>query len=190
MKSLRRKSFLLLKQRRIQMKKKITFSIDKDLHEKFTVALMLSHETQSGALEKCVKDYISKIFLSFSEKYSDNTPLSTDTPKALKRIPRWAKNRDQINHKILRAYLLLKEENDQVTVFDIERLCLDRERPDTYAPTFRNNYAQMKIETPKSTGKVFEEQNGFVRIWERVEPTLMQYKDYFTAPYETTYTEE
>lgn len=166
----------------IQMKKKVTFSIEKDIHEKFTVALMLSHETQSAALEKCVKEYISKVFLSFSEKYSENTPLSTETPKAIRRIPRWAKNKDQINHKILRAYLLLKEENEQVTVFDIERLCLDRDRTDTYTPTFRNNYAQMKIETPKSTGKVFEETNGFVTIWDRVEPTLMQYKEYFIAP--------
>ena len=82
--------------------KKITFSIDPQLHEKFTVALMLAGETQKAALEKCVKEYISKTFYKESEKYSTTTPLSTETPKAIKRIPRWAKNPDQINHKIIR----------------------------------------------------------------------------------------
>ena len=169
----------------MKKKKKITFSIDPDVHSKFTVALMLTGETQTAALEKCVKEYISNVFFKEGEKYSATTPLSTETPKAIKRIPRWAKNPDQINHKIIRAYLLLKEENEKVTVLDIEKLCLDRTRQDTFAPTFRNNYAQMKIETPKSTGKVFEETNGFVTIWERVEPTLTEYKDYFLRKGET-----
>ncbi len=163
------------------MKKKITISIDKDLHEKFTVALMLTGETQKSALEKCVKDYISQVFFKESEKYSSSTPLSTETPKALKRIPRWAKNPEQINHKILRAYLLLAENNEQVTVYDMEKICLDMNRVDVYCPTFRNNYAQMKIETPKSTGKVFEEKNGFVTIWDRVEDIIESYKDCFIS---------
>jgi len=163
------------------MKKKITFNMDKAVHEKFTVALMLTGETQTAALEKCVKEYIAKVFFTESEKFKKTTPLSTETPKAIKRIPRWAKNYDQINHKILRAYFLLSEQSDQITVFDMERMCLDQSRPDTYAPTFRNNYAQMKIETPKSTGKVFEELNGFVTIWDRIEPTLLKYKEYFIS---------
>lgn len=162
------------------MKKKITFELDSDLHMKFSVALKLNHETQKAALEKCVKEYISKVFFSESEKYSTTTPLSTETPKAIKRIPRWAANPDQINHKIIRAYFLLSESLDSVTVYDMEHLCLDASKPDTYCPTFRNNYAQMKIETPKSTGKVFEEKNGFVSIWDRVEPTLMKYRESFT----------
>ncbi|MBQ9710151.1 MAG: hypothetical protein IJV67_05980 [Clostridia bacterium] len=162
-------------------KKKVTVNVNRSVHEKFTVALMLTGETQSAAIEKCMKDYISKIFFSEGEKFSTTTPLSTETPKAIKRIPRWAKNSDQINHKIIRAYLLLSEENEQVTVFDMERLCLDNTKPDTYCPTFRNNYAQMKIETPKSTGKVFEEANGFVTLWDRTKDTLLQYKEYFTS---------
>ena len=162
-------------------KKKITVSIDKSVHEKFSVALMLTGETQSLAIEKCMKDYISKIFFTEGEKYSSTTPLSTETPKAIRRIPRWAKNSDQINHKIIRAYLLLKKENEQITVFDMERLCLDSSKQDTYCPTFRNNYAQMKIETPKSTGKVFEENHGFVTLWDRIEPTIEQHKEYFTS---------
>lgn len=162
-------------------KKKITFSIDKELHEKFTVALMLTNETQTSALDKCVREYISKTFLSVSEKYSPTAPLSTEKPKAIKRIPKWAKKPEQINHKILRAYLLLAEENEIVTIYDMEKLCLDRTREDVYTPTFRNNFTQMKIETEKSTGKVFEERNGIVTIWDRVEKVVNNYKEYFTS---------
>jgi len=86
--------------------------------------------------------------------------------------------------------LLLSAENEQVTSYDMERRCLDRNFSDTYAPTFRNNFAQMKIETPKSTGKVFEEKNGFVTVWERVAPTLESYRAYFTEEREPSETSE
>ena len=167
-----------------QKKKKITFIVEPGLHEKFSVALMLTGETQAAALNKCLKEYISKVFQLESEKYSSASPLSTETPKAIKRIPRWANNPDQINHKIIRAYFTLSDSGENVTVYDMERLCLDRSHPETYAPTFRNNFAQMKIETPKSTGKVFEEKNGFVHIWERVENTLLEHIKYFIQPIE------
>lgn len=162
-------------------KKKITFTTDKDTHEKFSVAIMLAGDTQTAALNKCMKEYISKVFSQVSEQYAPNTPLSTEEPKAIRRIPRWANNPNQINHKILRAYLLLKKHNEKITVYDIEKVCLDQSKPDTYVPTFRNNYMQMKIETPKSTGKVFEEKNGLVEIWDRVKDTLSLYENDFTS---------
>ena len=39
----------------------------------------------------------------------------------------------------------------------MERLCSDKEHPELYVPTFKNNYSQMKIDGPKSHGKVFED---------------------------------
>lgn len=41
-----------------------------------------------------------------------------------------------------------------------------------YVPTFRNNYAQMKIDGPKSHGKVFEDDGDRVWIWKEVEEVL------------------
>ena len=32
----------------------------------------------------------------------------------------------------------------------MERLCSDKNHPDLYVPTFKNNYSQMKIDGPKS----------------------------------------
>lgn len=46
-------------------------------------------------------------------------------------------------------------------------------------PTFRNNYAQMKIDGPKSHGKVFEDDGDRVWIWKEVEEVLRSHKNSF-----------
>ena len=46
-------------------------------------------------------------------------------------------------------------------------------------PTFRNNYSQMKIDGPKSHGKVFEDDGENVWIWHEIEEVLMKYKSNF-----------
>ena len=46
-------------------------------------------------------------------------------------------------------------------------------------PTFKNNYAQMKIDGPQSHGKVFEDDGERVWIWKEVEDVLRKYKDSF-----------
>ena len=61
----------------------------------------------------------------------------------------------------------------------MERLCSDKEHPELYVPTFRNNYSQMKLDGPKSLGKVFEDDGNRVWIWSEVEDTLLQYKASF-----------
>ena len=52
----------------------------------------------------------------------------------------------------------------------MELLCSKKERSELYVPTFRNNYAQMKIDGPKSHGKVFEDDGEHVWIWKKVNP--------------------
>lgn len=41
------------------------------------------------------------------------------------------------------------------------------------------NYSQMKLDGPKSHGKVFEDDGETVTIWREVEDTLMKYKSSF-----------
>ena len=55
----------------------------------------------------------------------------------------------------------------------------DKEHPELYVPTFRNNYSQMKLDGPKSHGRVFEDDGNGVWIWAEVEETLLQYKNSF-----------
>lgn len=67
----------------------------------------------------------------------------------------------------------------EATLTMMERLCSDKNHPDLYVPTFKNNYSQMKIDGPKSHGKVFEDDGERVWIWSEVETVLLQYKNSF-----------
>lgn len=100
--------------------------------------------------------------------------------KANSRIPRWARNPQQNNHKILRAFFELKQEIGNVTIDALRRRCSDpTAHPETYVPHFDNNYSQMKFDNGNSHGKVFEEHDGFITIWDRISDTLQKYRDYF-----------
>ncbi len=100
--------------------------------------------------------------------------------KAITRIPRWARNPQQNNHKILKAWLELQREMGKVTLDALRARCSNPTAyPSTYVPHFDSNYAQMKFDTGNSHGKVFEEQNGFVEIWDNIQDILMHYRDYF-----------
>ncbi len=110
------------------------------------------------------------------------TPRSVlpDFGKAINRIPRWARNPQQNNHKILRAFFELKQEIGNVTLDALRRRCSDPSgHPNTYVPHFDNNYSQMKFDNGNSHGKVFEEHDGYITIWDRISDTLQRYRDYF-----------
>jgi hypothetical protein len=85
----------------------------------------------------------------------------------------------QYNHKIIKAYFMAEHIAGEATLLMMERLCSDNQRPDLYVPTFKNNYSQMKLDGPKSHGKVFEDDGDRVWIWDEVEETLMKYKNSF-----------
>lgn len=100
--------------------------------------------------------------------------------KAINRIPRWARNPQQNNHKILRAFFELKHELGNVTLEALRRRCSEpNEHPNTYVPHFDNNFSQMKFDNGNSHGKVFEEHNGYITIWDRISDTLQKYRDFF-----------
>ena len=67
----------------------------------------------------------------------------------------------------------------QVVLQELEELCSREEVPELYVPTFRNNYAQMKIDGAKTYGKVFEDDGKVVSIWSEVRETLLEYKSQF-----------
>lgn len=99
--------------------------------------------------------------------------------KAIQRIPVWALKPNQYNHKIIRAFFEAEDADGEVHLSTMEKLCSDKERSELYVPTFRNNYAQMKIDGPKSHGKVFEDDGDRVWIWKEVEEVLRSHKNSF-----------
>lgn len=167
------------------MKVPFTCTITSDLDEKFKIALQLNRENVDDVLEKMIMQYISTSFSRASHAYNpvlkclDNA-INVDTGKANNRIPKWALKPHQNNHKIIRAYFKLERKMGVVTFDYLEKMCNDeKEYPDIYVRDFRGNFAQMKIDAPKSHGKVFEVNDGVITIWPKVKETLMEHKKYF-----------
>lgn len=167
------------------MRKSISFNVDVDVFDKFNMALNLSGETSDEAADSCLSWYIAQAFGNVSKEYTPRETRVSDSAdkdfygKAIQRIPMWALKPSQYNHKIIKAYFMAEHIAGEATLLMMERLCSDKERPDLYFPTFKNNYSQMKLDGPKSHGKVFEDDGDRVWIWDEVEETLMKYKNSF-----------
>lgn len=100
--------------------------------------------------------------------------------KAIGRIPKWATNPGQNNHRIIRAYFQLLNERGMVTHPELEARCQNEsEHPDVYVRDFRGNFASMKTDKGKSHGKVFTDDGYNVRAWSAVEQVLEQYRNLF-----------
>ncbi|NLI65066.1 MAG: hypothetical protein GX367_10070 [Bacteroidales bacterium] len=164
------------------MDKKISFSIDEDVYEKFLLATNISKDTEEQAIEMCMRWYIAKTFERASHEYNPKTTLKSASGsddyygKAIGRIPTWALKPEQYNHKIIKAYFTAVDIAGTATINMMEQLCSDRNHQELYVPTFKNNYSQMKIDGAKSHGKVFEDDGENVWIWSEVKDTLEKYK--------------
>lgn len=171
------------------MKTKLVCNLDDEIMEKFELALALNKDEPDQVIEQLIKQYISVSFLSASQKYKNVDPkrqsrevalMNADTGKAMTRIPKWAVKSDQMNHRIVRAFFEVERDIGRVTITDLEHRCSDQTKyPKTYVRDFRGNFAQMKIDAPKSHGKVFQIEGGTVVIWDYVKDTLMEYKSVF-----------
>ncbi|WP_321380966.1 hypothetical protein [Trichococcus shcherbakoviae] len=167
------------------MKASFTCTLSSDLDEKFKIALQLNQENVDDVIEEMIMQYISTSFSRASQaykpvpKYVDDS-VGADSGKANNRIPKWALKPHQNNHKIIKAYFKVEREMGTVTLDYLEKMCSnEKNNPDTYVRDFRGNFAQMKIDSPKSHGKVFEVDNNVVNIWSAVKATLMEYRKYF-----------
>ncbi|MBQ8617257.1 MAG: hypothetical protein IJ418_07045 [Clostridia bacterium] len=166
-------------------KVRLSHIIDEDIAGKFTIALNLSGEDADAVIEELMRGYIVR---TFSETANFYTPLAESTKeegmyhgKANQRIPAWAQKPNQYNHKIIRAFFAASNGGTTALLSEMEKLCSDSSVPELYVPTFRNNYAQMKIDGPKSHGRVFEDDGHMVTIWPDVQATLMKYRSFFES---------
>lgn len=169
------------------MQKEVYFTIDSDVYEKLKMALRLSGDDENKVFEDCIKAYVAKTFGAVAKEYSSSC-LTKDISdeeryygKAIQRIPVWSLKPNQYNHKIIRAFFVAEQNHGSATIEEMERLCKDKEHSELYVPTFKNNYAQMKLDGPKSYGKVFEDDGEHVWIWKEAEEALLKYKDAFLA---------
>ena len=109
------------------MDKKIGFSVNSDVYEKFCLALSLTNEREDAAIETCMRWYITKTFEKASREYHPNTVNRTADRKdyygkAIQRIPLWSLKPNQYNHKIIRAYFEAVNIAGEATLSMMERL--------------------------------------------------------------------
>ena len=101
-----------------------------------------------------------------------------EVDKVKRKVPKWFNNLQQINTQILKSYLLLQQETDVVTVNLLANVC---EGEGVEAKTFRDHYPQMKSIAEKNHAKVFDENAGFITLWEPVSKFILREYEKFLA---------
>ena len=173
------------------MKDLAIFNIDSYLLEKFQAKVAMENSTDDDVIEDLIRNYIAP----------KNNLLVNNAPyyaKANMGIPLWAMKPNQNNHRVIRAYFkALKGTSEFVSLNEMLYYCTHAEYQDTYIPPtlqnssekrFWNTYNQLKVDSPNSNGKVFEDRERCdrtgrfikaVTVWAPVNDTLMRYKSYF-----------
>lgn len=83
--------------------------------------------------------------------------------KVKKRVPLWLTRPHQKNYKILVTYMALSENNKHSIL-----LSLLEKNSSLNSKEFTSHYNQMKSFAEKAHGKVFEEENGQVKLWKPI----------------------
>lgn len=92
--------------------------------------------------------------------------------KVNRRLKLWAGRQDQINSKILNAFLKL----DRSGVATITEVDLKNELPDE--TTFGSNFSQMKIMAERNHGKIFEQYGDNISLWSPVIEGIREYENF------------
>ncbi len=98
---------------------------------------------------------------------NNDLEVATEIKKVQRRIPKWFKNPSQYNSTILNGFLELSEKETQVTTQMLRNKC-------HIISDFDGNYNQMKNFGEKNHGKVFEERDGIITLWEPVEKFILE----------------
>lgn len=101
--------------------------------------------------------------------YSDN-----DMGRANRKIPKWALNPGAANHEIMKAYFKAEAIVGDGNVTRQMMISLYN-----CAKPFMSNFAAMKTDAGKAHGKVFEERDGKVFLWDYTKETALKYKNEF-----------
>ena len=167
--------------------------ITAESHKKKLHNLLLSSDYQSKIQQfivndlqqnwdsETIEDVLGQMSISIVPKITEPNPTSESMPlsycreknqnrdtkktiemnKVQRRLEQWAqpKKQKQINAKILNAFLELRRSGRKgITEKDIQNK--------SYIPTFKNNFFQMKEIGERNHGKIFEQRDDYIEIWE------------------------
>ncbi|MBM95272.1 MAG: hypothetical protein CMI09_05430 [Oceanospirillaceae bacterium] len=93
-----------------------------------------------------------------------------EVEKVNRRLRLWAKRQNQINSRILNAFLKLKRSGlTVITESDLRGEFLEEK-------SFDSNFLQMKIIAEKNHGKVFDQYGEIISIWRPVADGVNEYE--------------
>jgi len=137
------------------------------INNKFLEDKLLSSITELKLLEKELEK--NKIFKR--SKYKSEEELeNNEIEKVKRRIILWNNKQNQMNYKILKAFMDLSNDgNHSVNIISLERY-LNIKDP----RKFLGHYNQLKTISAKNHGKVFHEENGQISLWKPVEEFIIE----------------
>ena len=153
-------------------------SILKDILSNAKEAYRESIKLNHSELEEKLLSILTNTQLLLKEsEYNNISPISnhrnihnehTEVQKVKNRVPRWIKKPDQYNAKILNTFMALSNNNQySIPVSTLKTSTLDKYHDLDYSK-FLTNYNQMKIIAKRNHGKVFDEKDDEVTLWEPV----------------------
>ena len=134
---------------------------ERETHSHLLKALYLVAEIERQLTTKPNSEYVE------TSSHSENEEVQ----KVMRRLKLWAKRPEQINSRILNAYLDLERSGEKhITEFKIQSVVPD------IGLAFATNFAQMRNFGEKNHGKVFEVYGDQVKLWEPIEPYVREYE--------------
>ena len=97
-----------------------------------------------------------------------------EVAKVTHRLKRWASRPQQINAKILNAFLVLRSHRERVII--IENIEDEYAKTNGPSDAFMKNFNQMRNFGEKNHGKVFDVTGGCVKIWQPVADAVAGYE--------------
>ena len=129
------------------------------------------NDTFKFICHRCHVEYDSSPMLTDIDKKKSKTQKPNDTEyRKLYKIELWSKKPNQINHKIIVAFLEL-EKVGLVNISQLKKHCTEK----LGIRTFNSNFAQMKNDNSNSHGKVFYVERTIVKIWEKPRSKINKY---------------
>lgn len=102
---------------------------------------------------------------------SDEDIAATEIARVRRKLPRWERNQDQINSRILTLFLqLVREGHTPITEENLAAAYGD-------TAEFQRNFMQMKVIAPNNHAKVFDVANNIVSIWPPVSDLVKKYEE-------------
>jgi hypothetical protein len=127
--------------------------------------------------KRCHREYDRKSPRSSANKKSRVRPRNYDSSRAIGKVERISRHPRQINHRMIRAYLLLEKEQARSRE-DFFRICV--KKCGILPEKVKSHYPSMKTETGKNHGNFFyEEKNGNVHMHEAVRKEVRKYQKNF-----------